>query len=241
MINKNFQQDLQNMIKDKLIYLDNKGEMQLTEKGWERSEKLLIKPEHKEYMKQVVKHFTGNIPSKETVNIKDIEDEIDMIDNTKLSIYERFGISENDDLKNYQLFYKLTETIANDSSNKNKDGFEGMLSILSESKYFEVPDNINLLLQNTSNEIKKIRLPFFYVFLDTKLVVYDKTFYCLQIQDRTQLREIAIQKKLDVKDIPEGIDILTFWETPEGVGWNKIELYEKDRNKYHKRICFKFC
>ncbi len=224
------------MIKGGLIYLDKKGEMQLTEKGWEHSEKLLIKPEHKEYMKQVAKHFTENIPSKETVNIKDIEDKIDMIDNTKLSIYERFRISENDDLKNYQLFYKLTETIANDPSNKNKGGFESMLSILSESKYFEVPDNINLLLQNTSNEIKKIRLPFFYVFLDTKLVVYDKTFYCLQIQDRTQLREIAIQKGLDVKNIPKGIDILTFWETSEGVGWNKIELYEKDRNKYHNKI-----
>lgn len=236
MVNKDFKKDLQKMVQEGLIILDKKGEMQLTEKGRKHSEKLLSKPDHKEYMKQVAKHFQTNKPEKESVNINEIADEIDMIDNTKLSIYERFSISENDDLRNYQLFCRLSESIANDSSNKNSKGFGGMLDILSRSKYFEIPDNINLLLQNTSNNMKKIRLPYFYTFLDVKLVVFDKTFYCFQIQDIDQLKETASRRGINTKDISNGINILTYWESSEGIGWDKIELYEKDRDKYRNRI-----
>lgn len=237
MVSETFPEDMKKMVVDGLIVLDSKGEMKLTEKGMKQAETLLKEDNGaKEYMKQVAKHFSENKPDKETVRMDEIADEIDMVDNTKLNIYERFKISENDDLKNYQLFCKLVESIADDKSNKNSGAFEGMLNLISDSKYFEIPDNVNLLLQNTSNNMKKIRLPHFYVFLDVKLVVNDRTYYCMQIQDRNQFKEILKKNGMATKDIPDGIDVLTFYENEKGIGWEKIEMYDKSKNKYRDQI-----
>lgn len=248
MVNENFQKDLQQMIKDKLIFVDNEGEMQLTRKGMEQSEELLQKNKgSREYMKHVAKHFTENSPDKETVNIKDIADEIDLIDNTKIDIYERFGISENDDLKNYQLFCKILDMKKEDSNSlhdlteKQKKGYFQMVDLFNtqyelfkDAKYFEVPENVNLLLSNTKNEIKKVKFPYYFLFIDVKLVVLDRIYYSFFVTD---LRSFYQRYKKGMKDSTERVNILTFYEDEEGkLSYDNFDLYKKDRNKYRNKI-----
>ncbi len=238
MVDKNFQQDLKQAMKDKLFDLDGDGEMQLTEKGREQAENILKEDGTEEYMKQVAKYFKTNAPDKRSTNIKDIADEIDLIDQTKLGIYERFDISENDDLKNYQLFCRLTDKL---QKSKDKKLGEITSKILSLAKYFEVPDNVNLLLSNTSNKIRKVRFPFQFNFLDVKVTIYDRIYYCFLIVDmdvfKKTNKEIAKELGVKVNKIPDVIQILTFYEESNGnIGWSNISLYEKHRDKYIKKL-----
>ena len=200
MVGKNFKEDTDKMIADGLIVLDSNGDIKLTDKGVSHTKNLLRDKGNKEYMKQVAKHVKNNSPEKEAINNNELPDEIDMVYNTHLTVYERYNIPENDDMKNYQLFCKMTQSVADDKSNKNHDAFDGMLGLLKSSKYFEIPNNVNLLLQNTSNDIKKVRLPYYYTFLDVKLLVGDRAYYCMQIQDMDQIKEAADKAKMDTKN-----------------------------------------
>ncbi len=244
MVDKNFQEDLQKMIKEGLVVIDSKGEMKITDKGLKQSADLLQNDRGaKEYMKQIAKHF-GDSSIKETVNIKDIADEIDMVDSIKLDIYERFGISINDDLKNYQLYCKLLninkdEDMDGLKTERLKKGYKQMASLfntqyelLREAKYFEIPENINLLLSNTSNEIRKVRFPYYFTFLDTSLIVLDRTYYSFFITDFDSFEESTKKIKKD----KERINIMTFYEGEDSMGYDNFNLYDKDKNKYRNKI-----
>ncbi len=235
MVGKDFNKDFDKMIEDGLISKDKHGEIILTDKGRNHTEKLLEKKSSKEYMKQVAKHF-GDNGMKKTINARDIADEIDMISNTKINIYDRYNIPQNDDLKNYQLFCKLMEYVRNDNEDKHKEMFEKVYQMLPNSKYFEMPDNINLLLQNTSNKAKKVKLPYLYTFIDASLVIGEKTYYCLHVEDNDQIKDMAIKYNKDIKNIPSGINIITFFESSEGIGYEKILLYQKEKDKDRNKI-----
>lgn len=212
--------------------------MKLTEKGLKQTEALLQKDDGaREYMKQVAKHFQVNAPDKESVNIKEIADEIDIIEDTKLSIYERYNIPENDNLKNYQVFCKLLDKVQKSKiSERNKLGFEQTTSLMSNAKYFEIPENINLLLSNTSNRVREVKLPFYFIFLDTKITVYDRNYYCFFLSDYLSLKKMALEKGKRLDHLPNTISILTFYETEEGMGYNLINLYEKGGDKYKRKV-----
>ena len=238
MVDKNIQQDLQKMVRDGLMNLDKNGEMELTEGGRNQAENLQKEDGAEEYMKQVAKYFKTNTPNKGSTNIKDIANEIDLINQTKLSIYERFDISENDDLKNYQLFCRL-----NDKLQKSKDGELGKITskILSLAKYFEVPDNVNLLLNNTSNKVRKVRFPFQFNFLDVKVTIYDRIYYCFLIVDmdvfKKTNKKLATEQGIKINEMPDTIKIFTFYEKSNGdIGWGSINLYDKYRDKYVNKL-----
>ncbi len=204
------------------IYVSDKGEINLTEKGLKEGTELA--KDSPEYMRQVAKKFKQNPTDKETVNIKDLKDEIEEVDNTKLSIYERMNIPENDDLKNYQLFCKLTE--------KNPEIDSDMIfKLMKEAKYFEIPNNLNLLLLNTKNPVRKVRFPHYLCFLDFNIVVYDRIYCSILITDL-----FSIAEKLKRKDLPEKIDIMGYYHHEEGWGWFKTDLYAQSKNKYMRKI-----
>lgn len=221
------------LIKQGLAKKNEKGELEITKKGLEEGGHMMATESGIQYLKQVAKSGMRE-PLRED-NIKEV---LDTVDNTTLNLYEIFGVPENDSLRNYQVFCKLVESVANkDKKEKTRVGFEGMFNMLKEAKYFEVPDNINFLLMNTSNKVRQVKFPYYYCFLDTKLIVYDRTYYGFMVSDMNNLKEAARKAKLDVSKIPDGINVLTFYDSQEtGFGWNKIELYDKDRDKYRNKI-----
>ena len=214
--------DVNDMVKKGLLSVDKSGELSLTEKG-QRDAMALIK-ENPEYMKQVVKKFEGEKIEKETINISDLQEELDKVDSIKLGIYEKYGISENDALKNYQLFCKFVE--------KNpKINSDAVFGLMKESKYFEIPDNVNLLLQNTSNKVRKVRMPHYIMFLDFSIVIYDKIFHSMLITDL-----ISLSEKFGKNDLPQKIDVMSFFSCEEGIGWVKTDLLKPSRDKYIKKL-----
>jgi hypothetical protein len=156
-------------------------------------------------------------------------------------LYEKLGISENDDMKNYQIFKMLTErTEEQETKKENKEGFHSIHEILKDAKYFEVPENINIMLCNTKNNISKVRLPYIYMFFDTKFIIEDRTYYGLLLGDISQLKEMAEKSKEikheDLASLGEDIIIQTFYEGQEGIGWVKLKMYEKTKDKKFKKL-----
>ena len=226
MINK---EEIDKMLNDGLIELDRNGQMQITKKGLGHTEELLKEDEGaRQYMRKVVKHFKQNPADSSTSSVETAIKEMDFIDSTNLDIYERYGVNKYDDLKNYQLFCKFIE-----KNPKMNDGT--MFKVMKEAKYFEIPDNINLLLQNTSNEIRKVRMPHYFLFLDFSIVIYDKIFHSALITDLIQIKEKLKNEKLK-QDTPEKIDVMSFFSCEEGVGWAKFNLIEKQKDKYIKKL-----
>lgn len=220
------QEEIKKMIDDGLIFLDKKGEMQVTEKGLKQGEELLKKDGGaREYMKKVAKYFDQNPPDSPSSSVEKTIKDMDFIDSTELDIYERYGVNKDDELKNYQLFCKLVEInpkIDNDT----------MFNLMKEAKYFEIPDSINLLLQNTSNEIRRVRLPHYFLFLDFSIIIYDKIFHSALITDVLQINE-KLKKPLESSN---RIDIMTFFSSEEGVGWAKFDLLKQSNDKYIKKL-----
>ncbi len=214
--------DINEMLKNGLIEIDKSGEMVLTEKG--KIDAIEIAKKNPEYMKQVFKRFEGEEIKKEGININDLQEELDKVDNIRIGIYERYGISENDDLKNYQLFCKFVE-----KNDKLDDSV--IFNLMKEAKYFEIPDNMNLLLQNTANKIRKVRMPHYFLFLDFSIIIYDRIFHSALITDLVQINE-----KLKRKDVPNKIDIMSFFSCEDGAGMVKFDLLEKSKDKYIKKL-----
>ncbi len=164
------------------------------------------------------------------------------LENTKDggSLYERLGIYENDDMKSYQVFKLLTNKTEEQSTKKeNKEGFNSINSILKNAKCFQVPEKINLMLLNTKNRVSKIRLPHPFMFLDTTIVVYDRTYYGILLGDIIQLREMVERGKIDnkeIRDLEDNIVIQTFYEEGKKVGWDKFDLYDEKVNKYVRKL-----
>jgi len=155
-------------------------------------------------------------------------------------LYERLEISENDDMKSYQVFKLLTKkTEEQETKEENKEGFNSIYSILEGAKYFQVPENINFMLLNTKNRVSKIRLPHLYMFLDTTLVVYDRIYHGILLGDINQIKEMAEREKInnmEIKELEDNIIIQTFYEEGTKVGWNKFNLYDKKVNKYVRKL-----
>lgn len=161
---------------------------------------------------------------------------LDIKKESEETIYERLGITENDDMQNYQVFKLLTEKTEEQQDKKeNKEGFHSIHSILEEARYFQVPEKINWMLLNTKNKVSEIRLPYIYMFFDTKFIIGERIYYGLLLGDISQLREIAEKSKEvkheDLVSLGEGIIIQTFYEEENKFGWVKLRLYEKERNK----------
>jgi len=217
--------ELKQMLDEGLIEKDRNGEFQITKIGLERGKELVEKDEGaRQYMKQVTKYFKQNHPDKQSVSFSEISNELDFIESTDLDIYERYDVNKYDELKNYQLFCKFVEKAL-------KLDDDAVFNLMKEAKYFEIPDNINLLLQNTSNEVRKVRMPHYFLFLDFSIVIYDKIFHSALITDLVQINE-----KLNRKDIPNEIQIMSFFSCEEGVGWSKFNLLDKQKDKYNKKL-----
>jgi hypothetical protein len=214
--------DINKLLEGGLVTIDKDGELSLTEQG--QNDAMKIAKQSPEYMKQIAKRFEGETVTKESVNIKDLREEIEKVDNIKLGIYERYNIAENDSLKNYQLFCKLVEKSPNLDS-------DAMFGLMKQSKHFEIPDNINLMLQNTSNEIKRVRMPHYIMFLDFSIVVYDRVFHSMLIVDL-----LTIAEKLKRKDLPKEIQFTSFYSDEEGIGMIKTDLLKPSKNKYVKKL-----
>jgi len=219
------QEELRRMLDEGLIIIDEKGKMQITKKGLKYAEDLLKKNEGaREYMKKVAKYFNQNPPDSSSSSFEIAMNEMDFIDSVELDVYERYGINKYDDLKNYQLFCKFVE--------KNpKLIAEDVFMLMKEARYFEIPDNINLLLQNTSNEIRKVRMPHYILFLDFSIVIYDRIYHSALITDVIQINE-----KLKIKNLPEKIDIMSFYSCEEGIGWVKFDLLKIHKDKYIRKL-----
>lgn len=246
MVDKNFKKDMDKLVADGFITIDKNGEMKLTDKGMRHTGEIIKSKSSRDYMKKVAKHFNGNSPNKEAINIEDLPCEIDMVDNTKLSIYERFNIAENDDLKNYQLFCKILskgedeEALSDLKTDRLKKAYKNMTSLfntqyslLKEAKYFEVSDRINLLLSNTKNEVNKIRFPYYFTFIDTRVIIHDRVYYSFFVTDFDSFEE-RYEKK--TKDSKGRINIVTFYETENGMGYENFNIYKKDNDKYRNKI-----
>lgn len=152
------------------------------------------------------------------------------------NIYERLGVSENDDMKNYQVFKLLTKTTEDGETEKeNKEGFHSLHEILKDAKYFEVPENINWMLCNTKNKVSEIRLPHLFMFFDTRFIIEDRTYYGLLLGDISQLKEMAKTnqnlRNKDLQSLGEGIIIQTFYEDVNRLRWVKLKLYEKTKDR----------
>lgn len=239
-------EDIKELEDKGFITIDGKGEMHLTEEGMKHSQELLKEDGGaRQYLKQTMKYFDNNKPDKETVNKDEIADELDRVDNTKISIFERFGIPVVDDLRNYQLFCKILGDFEKEEVPKGlktkrmKEGYKQVSSLfktqydlLSRAKYFEIPENVNLILANTKNEVSKVRFPYYFSFLDTSLIVYDRLYYSFLVTDFDSFYE---KNKLE-KDGKDRIHILTFYETEEGIGYDDFNLYKKENNKYRNKI-----
>ena len=171
------------------------------------------------------------------IEIKDTKEE-----NKGKTLYEMLDIPENDEMKNYQVFEQLTKVTEEQQTKKvNKEGFHSIHSILKDAKYFEVPERINWLLCNTKNKVSEIRLPYIYMFFDTKFIIEDRTYYGLLLGDITQLREIVEKSKEpisheDLSSLGNGIIIQTFYSGSDGVGWSKLRLHEKTSNRKMNKL-----
>ena len=219
------EKEFKKMLDEGLIEKDRNGNLQITKKGLKKGGELIKNDfSAKQYMKQVMKYFKENPAEKQGATLKEISKDLDFIDSTELSIYERFDVNKYDELKNYQLFCKFVE-------NNPKIDNDATFNLMKEAKYFEIPDNINLLLQNTSNEVRKVRMPHYFLFLDFSIVIYDKVFHSALITDLIQISE-----KLKKTDLPEKIDIMSFFSCDEGVGWSKFNLLDKQKDKYNRKL-----
>ena len=137
---------------------------------------------------------------------------------------------------NYFL-HKAENVSKNNPKHENKEGFEGLLNLLGESKIFKIPENINFMLLNTKNRITKTKLPYLYIFLDTKIIIYDRTYYGIILGDIDQLRDLSIKENLKKQLInEEGIIITTFYESSKETQWTKFNLYDKKVNKYVRKL-----
>lgn len=223
------QKEIDKMLSDGLIEMDDNGRMQITKKGLEDAEKLLKNDEGaRQYMRQVVKYFKQNPADSSSSSVETAIREMDFIESTSLDVYERYGVNKYDDLKNYQLFCKFVE------KNPKIDNY-ATFNLMKEAKYFEIPDNINLLLQNTSNEIRKVRMPHYFLFLDFSIVIYDTIFHSALITDLIQIKEKLKNKEL-IKDTPSKIDVMSFFSSEEGDGWVKFDLLKPSKDKYIKKL-----
>jgi hypothetical protein len=217
---------LKDLLENKYVSLDDKGKLQITKEGMKYAEEMLrTDGSARVYMKKVAKYFKQNTPKEESNSVETALKEIDFIESTDLDVYEMYGINRYDDLKNYQLFCKFVE------HNPKLDG-DATFNLMKEAKYFEIPDNINLLLQNTSNEVRKIRMPHYILFLDFSIVIYDKIFHSALICDLIQIKE----KLKNNQDIPEKIDVMSFFSCEEGIGWSKFNLLDEQKDKYNKKL-----
>ncbi len=233
----NLKQYLESSIKNGDIIVKPNGELEITEKGMKSGTAAFGTEGGREYLKKVVKHMKG--VGKQKVDQETLINNMKEIEEMKLNLLERLNISLNDDLIGYQVFYNLCEALAeSDSKNKKVNGFDGVFNILKDAKYFHIPENVGFLLLNTKNRITKTKLPHIYMFLDTSIVIYDRTYYGILLGDITQLKEIASKDKVSTKGIEnyDGIMVTTFYDGGEGYGWNKFNLYEKKSNKYSRKL-----
>lgn len=213
-------------VKDQLSILDEV--ISLIEKDKERTEGNPL-----EDFKNILssQSFLKQDGKAEVIGLQDTKEE-----NKGKSIYERLGVPENDDMKNYQVFKLLTKTTEGQQTKKeNKEGFHSIHEILEDAKYFEVPENINWMLCNTKNKVSKIKLPHIFMFFDTKFIIEDRTYYGLLLGDIAQLKEM-VEKSKDTKHkdlalLGDDIIIQTFYDDADGVGWTKLKLYEKTRSR----------
>ncbi len=205
-----------------LVQVDESGDMKLTKKGEEQA--MGIAKESPHYMKKIFKSLEGKTVDKEEINVRDIPNIIEEVDSIKVSVYELYNIPENDDLRNYQLFCKLVE------ENKKVDS-EATFAVMKQAKYFEIPENVNLMLQNTSNEIKKVRMPHYFTFMDFGINIYDCVFHSALITDL-----ITISERLKIKDLPKKISVMTFFSSEEGTGWASFDLLKVQKDKYLKKL-----
>lgn len=216
---------LRSLLNDGFVEIDESGKFKVTKNGMDFVGKMLkTDGSAQAYMKKVAKYLKENPPQEESILVETALKELDYIDSMELDIYERYGVNKYDDLKNYQLFCKFVE-------HNPKLDKDATFNLMKEAKYFEIPDNINLLLQNTSNEVRKIRMPHYFLFLDFSIVIYDKVFHSALITDLIQISE-----KLKRTDLPNKIDIMSFFSCEEGVGWSKFNLLDKQKDKYNKKL-----
>lgn len=232
----NLRQYIESSIKNGDIIVKADGELEITEKGMKSGTMAFGTQSGRDYLKKVVKHMKGlgNKKIDKNTLIKNMQE----IEGMKLNLLERMNISQNDDLIGYQVFYRLCEALAeHDGKDTKHKGFDGVLSILKESKYFQIPENVSFMLLNTKNKVSRVKLPHLYMFLDTTIVIYDRTYYGILLGDIDQLKEMGQKANIDVKDIEDkGILVTSFYDGGEGYGWSKFNLYEKDTNKYIKKL-----
>ena len=119
---------------------------------------------------------------------------------------------------------------------------------LPRSKYFKITDNITFLLSNTTNQVRKVRFAFTECFFDVKLIVFYRAYYGILFFDQSSFKESfkkqnpnwRQRQKLHNVDLDKDfndINIITFYEDKYGdLCRDKINLYEKDKDKYNNKI-----
>lgn len=223
--NKINDETLKELLDKGYVKIDESGKLQMTAKGMKHTEEMLkTDSSARIYMKKVEKYFKENPPKEESSSVETALAEKDFIESTDLDIYEMYGVNKYDDLKNYQLFCKLVD-------NNPKLDVDATFKLMKTSKYFEIPDSINLLLQNTSNEVRKIKMPHYFLFLDFSVVIYDGIFHSALIQDFSQINE-----KFKENHFPDKIMVLTFYSNSQGIGYGSFNLLEKQKDKYLKKL-----
>jgi len=231
----NFKKYIDIMIKNGEIKIGKNGELEITKKGEKSGHAVLKEGVGREYLQKVVKHLK-NSENKKNLTQEELIEEIEEIENTKLDFLERLKISPNDDLIGYQVFFRLCEALATSDSGMKVDGFDGVFEILKDAKYFSIPENIGFLLLNTKNRVTKTKLPYNSIFLDTSIIIYDRTYYGILLTDLTQIKEISTKQNVNTSGLEEGILATSFYGGESGHGWSKFNLYDKKSNKYIRKI-----